>query len=240
MHGATVPVSPGSRVCQDAPMQRFDRATSGDLMWAGIVGPVLFVAVFLVDGAVRPGYDPVRLQVSYLSLGDRGAIQVANFIVTGLLLGAFAVGLRRRLAAAGGRGARGAPIAVGSIALGLLIAGVFSTAPAFGYPPGAPDGFPTSLPPTAYLHVVGALLFFGGLIAAPALLARGFRAQGETAWTAYSVLTALVVFVALAASSADPSGQPYLPATVGLLQRVSIVAGLAWIAALAAFAPLDA
>ena len=115
-------------------------------MWAGVVGPVLFVAVFLVEGAIRPGYDPVRLQVSYLSLGERGAIQVASFLVTGVLLGAFAIGLRRRLSAAGGRGARGVPIAVGALSLGLLIAGVFSTAPAFGYPPGTPDGFPTSVP----------------------------------------------------------------------------------------------
>ena len=220
-------------------MRRVDRATAGDLMWAGIVGPVLFVTVFAVEGAVRAGYDPVRLQVSYLSLGDRGAIQVASFLVTGALLGAFAIGLRRRLGAIGGRGARGVPIAVGAISLGLLIAGLFSTAPAFGYPPGTAGGFPAHLPLTAYLHVVGAFLIFGGMIAAPALMARRFRAQGETGWAIYSVITALVVFVALAASSADPSGQPYLPATVGLLQRVSIVAGLAWIAVLAAFGPLD-
>ena len=218
-------------------MRRVDRTTGGDLMWAGIVGPVLFVAVFLVEGAIRAGYDPVRLQVSYLSLGDRGAIQVASFLVTGALLGAFAVGLRRRLTALGGRGATGVPVAMGAISLGLLIAGVFSTAPAFGYPPGTPDGFPAVLPATAYLHVIGALLFFGGMIAAPLLMARRFRAQGETAWVAYSLVTAVVVFVAQAASSADPSGQPYLPATVGLLQRLSIIAGLAWIAALAAFAP---
>ena len=208
-------------------------------MWAGIVGPLLFVAVFLVEGAIRAGYDPVRLQVSYLSLGDRGAIQVASFLVTGGLLGAFAVGLRRHLAAVGGRGAMGVPIAIGAVSLGLLIAGAFSTAPAFGYPPGAPDGFPAVLPATAYLHLVGALLFFGGMIAAPLVMARRFRAQGETAWVAYSLVTAVVVFVALGATSTtDPGGRPSLPATAGLLQRVSIIAGLAWIAALAAFAPL--
>ena len=220
-------------------MPRVGRTTAGDLMWAGIAGPVLFVAVFAVEGAIRAGYDPVRLQVSYLSLGDRGAIQVASFLLTGALLGAFAIGLRRRLDAAGGRSARAVPIAVGAIAIGLLVAGMFSTAPAFGYPPGTPDGFPTHLPLTAYLHVGGAFLFFGGMIAAPVLMARRFRAQGDTGWAIYSMVTALTVFVALAASSADPNGQPYLPATVGILQRVSIVAGLGWIAALAAFAPLE-
>lgn len=206
-------------------------------MWAGVLGPVLFVTVFAVEGAVRPGYDAVRMQVSYLSLGDQGAIQVANFLVTALLLGVFAVQLRKRLGSADGPGARGVPIAIGFTALGLLIAGLFSTMPAFGYPPGTPDGFPSDIPPTAYLHVVGALVFFGGLIAAPALMARRFRAAGQTAWAVYSVATSVVVIAAFAASSADPSGQPFVPPAAGLLQRLAIMAGLAWIAAAAAITP---
>ena len=52
-------------------------------LWAGVVGPPLFVATFLIEGATRRGYDPVRLQVSYLSLGDQGWIQIANFCVSG-------------------------------------------------------------------------------------------------------------------------------------------------------------
>ena len=208
-------------------------------MWAGVVGPVLFIAVFLVEGATRPGYDPVRLQVSYLSLGERGPIQIASFLVTSALLGVFAGQLRGRLRRTGGPGARGVPIAVGAMAIGLLIAGVFSTMPAFGYPPGTPDGFPTDVPPTAFLHVLGALLFFGGLTAAPAMMARRFRAPGETAWAVYSVATAVVVFLAFAASSPDQNGRPFVPPAAGLLQRVAIIAGLAWVAGVAALAPLD-
>lgn len=209
-------------------------------MWAGVLGPPLFVTVFLVEGAVRSGYDPVRLQVSYLSLGERGAIQVASFLVTAGLLGVFAIQLRGRLRTSGGPGVQGVPIAIGVTALGLLIAGLFSTAPSFGYPPGTPDNFPAEIPPTAYLHVLGAVLFFGGLIAAPALMARRFRASGATAWAVYSVATSVVVVVAFAASSADGSGRPFVPAAAGLLQRLAIVAGLAWIAGLAAAAPLRA
>lgn len=207
--------------------------------WAGIAGPVLFVAVFLVEGALRPGYDPMRLQVSYLSLGERGPIQVLSFLITAGLIGVFAVGLRRALSA-GGPAARGGPIAVGAIALGLLIAGTFSTVPAFGYPPGTPDAFPTDIPPNAYLHVGGALLFFGGMIAAPLLVARRFRALGRTGWAWSSILVAIAVGAAFAASSADSSGRPFVPAAAGLLQRISIVAGLGWVAALAALAPYAA
>jgi hypothetical protein len=62
-----------------------------------VVGPPLFVATFLIEGATRRGYDPVRLQVSYLSLGDQGWIQIANFCVCGVLAIFFAWGLRQAL-----------------------------------------------------------------------------------------------------------------------------------------------
>ena len=123
--------------------------------------------------------------------------------MTAGLLGVFAIQLRGRMRTSGGPGAQGVPVAIGVTALGLLIAGLFSTMPAFGYPPGTPDGFPADIPPSAYLHVLGAFLFFGGMIAAPALMARRFLVSGATAWAVYSVVTALVVAVAFAASSAE-------------------------------------
>jgi hypothetical protein len=66
-------------------------------LWAGVVGPLLFVATFLIEGATRRGYDPVRLQVSYLSLGDQGWMQIANFCLSGGLAIFFAWGLRQAL-----------------------------------------------------------------------------------------------------------------------------------------------
>ena len=106
------------------------------LLACGVVGPALFVAVFMVEGALRPYYDPMRQPVSLLSLGTDGWFQVAAFLTSGMLLLGFAVGLRRVLE--DGRGAIGAPIAVGTIGGGLLLAGAFSADPSFGYPPGAP------------------------------------------------------------------------------------------------------
>jgi hypothetical protein len=47
-------------------------------------GPV-FAAVFLLEGAVRDGYRPLRHLVSSLALGPRGWIQAGNFAVTGTL-----------------------------------------------------------------------------------------------------------------------------------------------------------
>jgi Protein of unknown function (DUF998) len=48
---------------------------------AGRIGPLLFVATFTIAGWLRPGYRAREMFVSELSLGSRGWIQIANFIV---------------------------------------------------------------------------------------------------------------------------------------------------------------
>ena len=61
--------------------------------WAGIVGPVLFVLTFALEGWLRPGYEPLSMYVSALSLGPRGWIQIVNFVVFGVLLLVFTYGV---------------------------------------------------------------------------------------------------------------------------------------------------
>jgi hypothetical protein len=61
--------------------------------WAGIIGPALFVAVFTIEGWLRPGYNSLSTYVSALSLGPRGWIQIVNFIVFGMLLFLFSRGV---------------------------------------------------------------------------------------------------------------------------------------------------
>jgi hypothetical protein len=64
------------------------------LLACGVIGAPLFVGAFLIEGATRADYDPLRHPVSSLALGESGWMQVANFIVAGLLMLAFACGLR--------------------------------------------------------------------------------------------------------------------------------------------------
>ena len=68
------------------------------LLGYGIIAGPLYVAVSVTQALVRPGFDPTRHAWSLLANGDWGWIQIANFIVTGLMTVAFAVGLRRCLA----------------------------------------------------------------------------------------------------------------------------------------------
>ncbi len=98
-----------------------------------MVGPALFNATYLIEGATRPDYDAWRQPMSALSLGDGGWIQIANFIVFGLLIGCFAVGLRTDLVR--GVSAIWAPLLQGLVALGLIIDGAF-VQDSQGYPPG--------------------------------------------------------------------------------------------------------
>jgi hypothetical protein len=107
------------------------------LLACGVIGGPLFVVAFLVKGATRVNYDPLRHPVSSLDLGDYGWMQVTNFIVVGLLTLAFSAGLRCTLRP--GKGSTLGPLLVEVWAVDLLGAGVFVTDPVNGYPPGFPD-----------------------------------------------------------------------------------------------------
>ena len=71
-----------------------ERRVSRWLLWCGVAGPILFVVAFTVERAIRPNYDSARMFASLLSLGDQGWQQIANFLISGLLIVLFAFGLR--------------------------------------------------------------------------------------------------------------------------------------------------
>lgn len=91
------------------------------LAWAGIVGPVVFSAGFFAQQAFRgTAFDPIAKPVSALEAGPYGWIQQANFIVFGLFLLGFTVGLHRGIDQSrwGGVG----PVLLGVASTGLFIA----------------------------------------------------------------------------------------------------------------------
>jgi hypothetical protein len=47
-------------------------------MWAGIVAPVLFVSIFVIEGRLRARYDSRAMYISALSLRPRGRVQILN------------------------------------------------------------------------------------------------------------------------------------------------------------------
>jgi hypothetical protein len=206
------------------------------LLAAGVVGPPFFVAVLLVAGATRDGYDPIRHFGSLLSLGDQGWIQVANFLITGVLFVVFAFGLRRAFAS--GVGSRSAPIIVAGVGVGLIIAGIFATDPAYGYPPGTPSGGPAVQTLHGTVHFVGAILVFGflglgGLPTACFIVARRSQSLGDRGLMAYSLASAIGMIAFFFAAFAVPGSQAGASDFAGLFQRISITVGWAWLTVLA-------
>ena len=106
------------------------------LLHCGVAAGPVFVAVSLLEGAVRDGYRPLRHPVSSLALGQRGRIQAGNFAMAGTLFLAGAAGLAR---AGDPAASRGAPALTGAAGAGLTGSAVFTTDPVSGYPPGTPD-----------------------------------------------------------------------------------------------------
>jgi len=189
------------------------------LLTCGVVAGPLFVVAFLVEGA-RAGYSPLRHPVSSLSIGDSGWTQATNFLVTGLLVVVFGLGLR-------GTG-RWTPVLVALVGIGFLGAGVFTCDPINGYPPGTP------LAPVATtsgtLHSAFSTLVFLGLPIACLVTARRERGRGFAAYSVASAVAFLALFVLAAFGFAQ--NPAFLPIG-GLMQRLCLVVGLAWLTALA-------
>jgi hypothetical protein len=190
-------------------------------------GP-LFVTTFLVEGASRPGYDPLRHPVSSLSIGPGGWVQVTNFAATSALCLAGSAGLARARPVDGSLG----PLLVGVVAIGLAGSGAFPTDPLSGYPPGTPD-LPTERSAPGIAHDLFGVPVFLGLPAAALTYGRRFRRAGHRGWARYSTGTAVAMLVTFGASSAGFAQTPNVVRVGGLLQRASIVIGFGWLTALA-------
>jgi hypothetical membrane protein len=194
------------------------------LLACGAIGPLLFIVVFLIEGATRPHYNAWHNVVSSLSQGEGGWMQITNFIVCGALVLGFAIGLRRVLPT--GRGSSGGPILLGIFGLCLIGAGVFVTDPLLGYPPGAPST------PTVHgtLHNLLSLIVFTSLIAVCFVLARRDAADPtRRGWAFYSVATGLLVAVFFVLTDVVA----LLGGPAGLVQRICIILGWGWISLLA-------
>ncbi len=197
------------------------------LLVAGIVGPPLFVLVLVVEGITRPGYSAWRNFVSQLATGDWGWVQVLNFLLYGVLMVSFAVGLRISLGR--GRASIAAPALVGAYAVSLLTAGIFVTDPALGYPVGASIVHTTH----GLIHGLAGLAAFTFLTTASFVMAwRFWSNRASRPWAAYSLLTGLLIIACFVASNVfsvlDAEGSVQ-NAPTGFVQRIAIVGGWTWI-----------
>jgi Protein of unknown function (DUF998) len=153
---------------------------------AGMIGPATFALVVVVltlvqyDFMVGLGWHPVRRydvpRPSGLALGPLGWLQVANFLLFGLTLIAFAVGLHRGVAR-GGRGSSVGPAL-------LVLAGVAMVLAAFETDPDLSEG-----PQTwhSVIHGLAYLLFVFSLLSAFFFV--WWRPTNDPLWRGYGLCT---------------------------------------------------
>mgnify|MGYP001567737477 CR=1 FL=1 len=164
------------------------------LLLAGAVAGVQAIAVPLILALTRDGFSMARHANSQLVLGDWGWVQTASFLVGGLLVIAFGVGIAKAL-----RGnAAGMTAAVCVMIYGLfgwVIVGLNPTDPMFGFPPGARPDYPgyDELSTHAKIHGAAGSIGFLALMIACLAFARYFQAIGERGWALGSVAVALAI-----------------------------------------------
>jgi hypothetical membrane protein len=186
------------------------------LLVCGMISGPLYLLVGFAQAFLREGFDVRRHPLSMLSNGDLGWIQVCNFLITGLLVIAGAIGVRRALHP--GRAGTWGPILFIAYGIGLIGAGLFAADPGNGFPPGTAPASALSI--HGILHFVFGALGFYSLIAACFVFARRFAGLGRRGWMVYSIFTGVFF---LAAFMAIASGQQ---APVFML---SLYAAVAWI-----------
>jgi hypothetical protein len=165
------------------------------LLTCGVVAGPLFTIVGLAQAFTRPGFDLTRHALSLLSNGDLGWIQIGNFLLTGLLFVACAVGMREVMR--GSRGGTWGPRLIAILGVGLICAAFFRADPGLGFPPGTPADANT-LSWHGMVHLIVGTVSFLALIAGCFVFARRFVSQRLRGWAIYSAVTGVLFFASFA------------------------------------------
>jgi hypothetical membrane protein len=64
---------------------------------AGIVAPMSFIVLVIVQGLLQPDYSHIAMPISALAAGRAGWLQNLNFLVSGALLAGFAISLHHTI-----------------------------------------------------------------------------------------------------------------------------------------------
>ena len=190
------------------------RITKSLLGYGVIAGPI-YVVVALAQALTRDGFELSRHAWSLLANGDLGWIQIANFIVVGLMTVAAAIGLRR--ASAPGRGSTWGPRLLAAYGVSLVGAGIFRADPAQGFPTGTPESAPVSWHGMVHFMIGG--VGFLCLIVACFVLAGRFARDGQRGLALFSRITGVAFLAGFAGIASGSHG----PTTLAFVAAVLLV-----------------
>lgn len=191
--------------------------------WAGMIGAALFVGAFTLAGWLRPGYDPLREYVSELSIGPRGWLQIANFVVVGALLLVFARGVAIEFPY--GPASKAGPLLLAIIAGSLLLSGPFVMDPGMA-PPGGVTLHGT-------LHGIFGALVFSLMPINCLVFLRRFREDRQwrpfQAWTLAAGMISATAVTLLTIATKVPAAAHAFIAWRGLIQRAALIPYMCWL-----------
>jgi hypothetical protein len=174
------------------------------LLCSGVVGGVLFTTVYFCFSVISPNYFMIHESISRLQLQPYGWIQSLNYIISGLLICAFALALRKELT--GGFGSTLIPFFHLLTGAGSIILGV-------------------CLNHQVQLYTGGVI--FLSLIISLLLLTRHFSANPEWhGWTTYTILSVLLMIVLCILFTYSVAHKGKL---TGVFERMIVITRLIWI-----------
>ena len=188
---------------------------------SGIMAPFLMVSLWAIASLLRPGYDQLTQYGSELGTGDNSVIMNASFLITGILIVSFSLGLLTSIRT-------GFWSRAGSIFVGLFGMGEIATA-AFPCDPGCPLTNPQSL--SQQVHNGIAAVAFTAIAVAPLLVS--VRLKRDKSWRSYQAYSLATGFAALGLFITFSIAALYSLLYVGLLQRLFLAFPFLWIELLA-------
>lgn len=195
-------------------------AVTRSLLGYGVLVGPFYLAVGLIQAFVRDGYDFSRHALSHLANGPGGWVQTANFALSGLMVIAAAVGFARVL-----RESRAASWILGLYGVSLLAAALFPADPVDGFPPGTPEGPPTTISTTGLLHFAAGGIGFLALAVSCFVVGRAMWRRHEPVMARLSLLAGLAVVVGFFGPMMLPMGNIGIAAI-----WFAVVVGWAWLA----------
>jgi hypothetical protein len=193
---------------------------------------MVFIAVFTIEGWLRPDYSARRHYISTLSTGPRGWVQIANFVQCGVLVLCSAIGM--------GDEAGAVRWLLGIHAIGLILAGAFVTDAVVT---SAPSDYATRVAApgsrASMLHNLATAAVFASLCGAMCVIAVRSARAGSAGWAAGSAVALAGVIAGFvingALLKAEVEGK-IANAPLGAYQRLAIISGWIWVAAVSAHA----
>ena len=195
-------------------------AAPRSLLRYGVIAGPFYLAVGLGQAFLRDGFDFARHPLSVLANGPGGWIQTANFVLTGLMVIAAAVGFRRAL----GPAARWMSWFLGAFGASMIVAAVFRADPMDGFPIGTPEGPPTSISTSGLVHFAAGGLGFVSLGASCLFAARAVSRRSARSLARLSFASGLVILAGFFGGMAIPNSSPVL----GIW--IAVVVGWVWLA----------